>query len=232
MDNKFQNDCMTICPVAFIRTDFREKFGIPRQSGRVPELRGEIILEPRYADASAVRELDGFSHIWLIFGFSNVDDGQTASLTVRPPRLGGNRRVGVFASRSPFRPNRLGLSSVKLCSITRDERGTVLTVAGADLLDGTPIYDIKPYLPFADSHPDATGGYADGEADHRLHVKLSQEVASEISTEKLDALIACIAEDPRPSYQNDPERIYSMDFAGLAVDFTVDGDTAYIKSIK
>ena len=209
-----------ISPIAYIRNDFKEKFGIPRQSGRVDALISRIELLEPYGAADSLREIEGFSHLWLIFSFSETPDA-AFSPTVRPPRLGGNRRVGVFASRSPFRPNRLGLSSVRLLSVERDEKRSVLTVAGADLLDGTPIYDIKPYLPFSDSHPDAVGGYADGERDHRLKVSVSEELLTPIPEEKRAALIACLADDPRPSYQDDPSRVYSMHFADFDVRFTV-----------
>ena len=224
-------NALSIRPIAHIRTDFPEKFGVPRQSGRVPELIGRIVFEHPWRDAAALRGLDGFSHIWLIFGFSEVPEEQTQSLTVRPPRLGGNRRVGVFASRSPFRPNRLGLSSVRLCGISNGNGGPYLTVAGADLVDGTPIYDIKPYLPFTDSHPNAVGGYAADEEAHRLRVSVPDALTDRLPKDKREAIIACIAEDPRPSYQTDHERIYSMAFADVTVHFTVCGDCATITDI-
>ena len=224
------SDCetMLIRPIAHIRTDFPEKFGVPRQSGRVSELLGKIFFCRPFRDMAALRGLEGFSHIWLIFGFSKVNEEQTHSLTVRPPRLGGNQRVGVFASRSPFRPNRLGLSSVRLCGIELSSNGPSLTVSGADLVDGTPIYDIKPYLPFADAHPAAAGGYAATAESHRLHVIASEKAFNIIPEEKRRALLSCIAEDPRPSYQNDANRIYSMSFSGFTVHFTVSGNTAIV----
>lgn len=214
---------MDIGPIAYIRTDFPEKFGIPRQSGRVPSLEGRIVFLPQYRDPEALRGIEGFSHLWLIFDFSK-SHRESWSPTVRPPRLGGNRRIGVFASRSPFRPNPLGLSSVKLLRTENDSLdGTVLIVSGADLLDMTPIYDIKPYLPFADSHPDAVGGYADEFADYRLSVSFGDGLIELIPENKRKAVIDCLAEDPRPSYQDDPERIYSMRFADLDIHFTVSG---------
>lgn len=220
-----------ICPIAYIRTDFKEKFGIPRQSGLVTELRARIVFCEEYRDERALLGLEGFSHLWLIFDFSEAHrDGW--SPTVRPPRLGGNERVGVFASRSPFRPNSLGLSSVKLCSIEKtDEEGSVLIVEGADLLDMTPIYDIKPYLPYADCHTDASGGYTDTTERVRLDVEFPENLLSEIPREKRASLIGCIAEDPRPSYQDNEERIYSMHFAEFDVHFKVRGKCAYVVGV-
>ena len=212
---------LTIKPIAYIETDFKEKFGIPRQSGRVPALKGKIIFLPPYRQPSALREIEGFSHLWLLFDFSEAHR-DTWSPTVRPPRLGGNRRVGVFASRSPFRPNPIGLSLVELLSVEETEKdGTVLHVGGADLLDGTPIYDIKPYLPHADCRPDARGGYADSEAGYALKVSFPDALLARIPQNKQEALLACLREDPRPSYQDDPERIYGMQFAGFNIRFTV-----------
>jgi len=220
-----------IRPIAHIHTDFQEKFGIPRQSGRVPALTGRIVFLPEFRNPDALRGIEGFSHLWLIFDFS-LAHREEWSPTVRPPRLGGNTRIGVFASRSPFRPNPIGLSSVKLIRVEHtDKEGDVLVVGGADLLDGTPIYDIKPYLPFSDSHPDAVGGYADGVKDHRLAVEIPPECLARIPADKREALAACLAEDPRPSYQEDPERVYSMRFAGLDVHFTVRGDTLTVRSV-
>ena len=221
---------MEIHPIAHIQTDFKEKFGIPRQSGRVPGLVGRIVFLPEYRAPEALREIEGFSHLWLLFDFSEAHR-EGWSPTVRPPRLGGNRRVGVFASRSPFRPNAIGLSSVKLCGVEHTEQGNVLVVEGADLLDGTPIYDIKPYLPFTDCHPDAVGGYADAEQGHRLQVLFPDALAAAFPQDKYAALLACLADDPRPSYQNNPARIYSMRFAEFDVRFTVDGDTLTVTEI-
>ncbi len=215
---------MIIEPIAHIRTGFSEKFGIPRQSGRVPALTGRIVFEKEYRHPDALREIEGFSHLWLIFDFSESHT-DTFSPTVRPPRLGGNRRVGVFASRSPFRPNSLGLSCVKLERVEHTERdGDVLVVSGVDLLDGTPIYDVKPYLPSSDRIEDALGGYADAEASHRLKVVCPEGL---LPDEIREAVVACIADDPRPAYQEDG-RTYSFTYAGVDVSFTVEGDTAAV----
>ncbi len=212
-------DGITIRPIAYIRTDFTQKFGIPRQSGRVESLRAKIVFLPEYRNREALREIEGFSHLWLIFDFS-LAHREEWSPTVRPPRLGGNRRVGVFASRSPFRPNNLGLSCVELISVEHDkEDGDVLIVGGADLLDMTPIYDIKPYLPYSDSIPYARSGYAEDEINHRLDVVFDDELLHLIPEEKRQPLIACLSDDPRPSYQDDEKRIYTMSFAGYDISF-------------
>ncbi|MBR6530338.1 MAG: tRNA (N6-threonylcarbamoyladenosine(37)-N6)-methyltransferase TrmO, partial [Clostridia bacterium] len=209
---------LTLVPIARIETDFKEKFGIPRQSGRVASLTGRIVFNEAFRDPEALREIEGFSHLWLIFDFSE-SHREGFSPTVRPPRLGGNRRIGVFASRSPFRPNPLGLSVVRLERVEKTaNEGTVLHVSGVDLLSGTPIYDIKPYLPFADSIPNACGGYAAEHADHRLNVQAEEEMLALIPEEKRMALLDCLAEDPRPSYQDD-EREYGMCFSGFEVRF-------------
>ncbi len=214
----------TIEPIAYIRTDFTEKFGIPRQSGRVNELIGRIVFEPKYRHPDALREIEGFSHLWLLFDFSLAHKAKF-SPTVRPPRLGGNKRVGVFASRSPFRPNSIGLSCVKLLRVEHTEnQGDVLVVSGVDLLDGTPIYDIKPYLPFADAHPEALPGYTAFTNEHRLKVEFPEELLKNLPEDKRAAAVSCLAEDPRPAYQDDSERIYSMAFAGFDIHFKVDGD--------
>ena len=210
-----------ITPVARIHSDFSEKFGIPRQSGLVEELEALVAFEPEYRTADALRGLEGFSHIWLIWQFSRAVRDKW-SPTVRPPRLGGNTRMGVFATRSPFRPNPLGLSCVKLLGIEQHpEFGPVLRVAGADLLSGTPIYDIKPYLPYADCKKDAVGGFAGGGEDYTLQVECSPELDEKIPPEKRAALMGVLAQDPRPSYQDDPERVYGMSFGGLEVRFSV-----------
>lgn len=212
---------MEIRPIAHIHTDFTEKFGIPRQSGRVPELCGRIVMLPEFRNPEAFRGITQFSHLWLLFDFSAAHRPEW-SPTVRPPRLGGNKRVGVFASRSPFRPNPIGLSCVKLERLEETAHdGTVLIVSGIDLLDGTPILDIKPYLPYADSHPDAAGSYAEDFRDHRLEVEFPEVLLNRIPEEKRAAVIACLADDPRPSYQNDPERMYSMRFSVYDIHFTV-----------
>lgn len=221
---------MEIFPIAHIQTDFNEKFGIPRQSGKVPSLTARIVFEPKYRNPDALREIESFSHLWLIFDFSLAHkEGFTP--TVRPPRLGGNRRVGVFASRSPFRPNNLGLSSVRLLKVEKTENeGDVLIVSGADLLNGTPIYDIKPYLSYTDSHPDAICGYASEALGHRLNVIISDKLLLEIPENKREALIDCLKEDPRPSYQDD-EREYTMSFADFEVSFKVCGENLEVLKI-
>ncbi len=212
---------LTVRPIAYIKSDFKEKFGIPRQSGRAPSLTAEIVLLPKYGSEEALRGIEGFSHLWLLFDFS-LAHREEFSPTVRPPRLGGNERVGVFASRSPFRPNPIGLSCVRLVRVEkRREEGYVLIVSGADLLDGTPILDIKPYLPFADCIPTATGGYADERKNHRLQVVFPKELLSLLPTEKREGLCECLADDPRPSYQDDPTRVYGMRFGDYEVKFTV-----------
>ena len=210
--------------IAKIHTDFPTKFGIPRQSGLVDELKAKIIFEPEYRVADAVRGLEDFSHIWLIWQFSEaVRDGW--SPTVRPPRLGGNKRMGVFSTRAPFRPNAIGLSSVKLecVEITKD-LGPVLHVSGADLMDGTPIFDIKPYLPYVDSHPEATGGFAQPLTSYELNVDFPEELLERVATAKREALIAILKQDPRPAYQKDPDRVYGFPFAGQEIKFTVDDE--------
>lgn len=220
-----------IRPIAYIHTDFSQKFGIPRQSGRVPELIGRIIFEPEYNVSEALREIESFSHLWLIFDFSE-SHRDSWSPTVRPPRLGGNRRVGVFASRSPFRPNSLGLSCVRLLSVEHNENeGNVLIVGGADLLDGTPIYDIKPYLSFSDAHADAINGYAESEKEHRLNVIFDGGLIQAVPEEKRAALIACLADDPRPSYQDDG-RVYTMRFSSFDVSFTVENGVLTVTAVK
>ena len=217
-------------PIAYIRTDFKEKFGIPRQSGRAPSLTAEIVFLPAYRNAEALREIEGFSHLWLLFDFS-LAHREDWSATVRPPRLGGNKRVGVFASRSPFRPNPIGLSCVKLLNVEDSEEGKILRVSGADLLDGTPILDIKPYLPFADCIPDAVGGYASEHKEHRLRVVFPEELLSQIPKEKQEGLLDCLADDPRPSYQEESERVYGMRFAEFNLKFRVEAEILTVLSI-
>lgn len=218
--------------IARIHTDFKTKFGVPRQSGLVNELTGRIIFEPEYRNADALRGLEGFSHIWLLWDFSEAHrEGEGWNPTVRPPRLGGNKRMGVWATRSPFRPNHIGLSSVRLINILPNTpEGPVLEVSGADLMDGTPIYDIKPYLPFTDSHPEATGGFAQeqNEAIEPLLVQLPESLEQSLSIEKLNALKGVLAADPRPHYQNDPDRIYAMEFADMEIKFRVIGHTLIV----
>lgn len=207
--------------IAHIHTDFPAKFGIPRQSGLVEELKGRIVFEPEYRNPDAFRGLEGYSHIWLLWKFSGTKR-HSWSATVKPPRLGGNKRMGVFATRSPFRPNDIGLSSVKLEKLEMDsEYGPVLYVAGADLMDGTAIYDIKPYLPYTDCHPDALSGFAGDVLDYELQVDFPDRWLCMIPEEKQAAIIAVLKQDPRPSYQNIPDRIYGVEFAGFDVRFTV-----------
>ena len=214
--------------IARINTPFKTKFGIPRQSGVAPDVKGEIVFEPDYREIEAVRGLEGFSHIWLIWCFSeSVSDKW--SPTVRPPRLGGNVRMGVFATRSPFRPNPIGLSSVVLERIEyTDDRGPVLHVRGADLMDGTPIFDIKPYVAYADSHPDASGGFTDTAEFKKLRVELGDGVTPPLS----GGLIEALENDPRPRYHDDPERVYGMEYDGREVKFRVRGDTLTVIEIR
>ena len=218
--------------IARIRSPFPEKFGIPRQSGLVQEAEARIVFEKPFRIANAVRGLEGFSHIWLLWQFSeNLRD--TWSPTVRPPRLGGNARMGVFATRSPFRPNPIGLSCVRLLEIETDrELGPVLRVAGADLMDGTPIFDIKPYLPYTDSHPEAVGGFTDAAAMERLTVEIAPELLERIEPARRRALLGVLACDPRPRYQDDPDRIYGLSFAGYEVKFRVEGGVLTVWEVR
>ncbi len=216
--------------IARIQTDFPTKFGIPRQSG-LTELEAVIVFEPEYRRPEALRGIEAFSHLWLIWEFSEAKrDGW--SPTVRPPRLGGNTRVGVFATRSPFRPNPIGLSSVRLLGIEKTSEGDVLRVSGADLMDGTPILDIKPYLAFTDSHPDASGGFADERRGDHLEVIFPERLLEAVPTKKRDSLIFLLSEDPRPHYQNDPSREYGLDFAGLNILFRVDGAVLQVTAVE
>ncbi|WP_130870074.1 tRNA (N6-threonylcarbamoyladenosine(37)-N6)-methyltransferase TrmO [Intestinimonas massiliensis (ex Afouda et al. 2020)] len=218
--------------IATIRSDFPTKFGIPRQSGLVEELKATVVFEPEYRSPDALRGLEEFSHLWLIWQFSEaVRD--TWSPTVRPPRLGGNTRMGVFATRSPFRPNPIGLSCVKLEGIEKDPNlGHVLVVSGADLMDGTPILDVKPYLPYADSHPEASGGFTGNVGGKVLEVDFPAQLLDRVPEGKREALIGVLSRDPRPSYQHDPDRVYGMAFAGLEVRFSVDGDVLHVRSVE
>lgn len=218
--------------IARIRSDFPEKFGIPRQSGLVEKLRARVVFEKEFRNPDALRGLEGFSHLWLIWEFSEAVR-ETWSPTVRPPRLGGNTRLGVFATRSPFRPNPIGLSSVRLLGMEQTEdEGTVLFVGGADLMDGTPIFDVKPYIPYADSHPDAVGGFTDSSRDFLLCVDFPPELLAQVPKGCRAALTGVLEHDPRPSYQSDPERIYGLDFAGLNVRFTVRDSTLTVREIS
>ncbi len=219
-------------PIAHIYTDFNEKFGAPRQSGLVKEAKGKIVFEAKYSVADAVRGLEEFSHIWVLWQFSeSVREGWRP--TVRPPLLGGNKRIGVFATRSPFRPNNIGLSSLRLEGVdTEDKKGVTLYVSGCDMLSGTPVYDIKPYLPYTDCHSDATGGFTEGLKDRRLEVSCPEELVAKISEEKREAVMKVISQDPRPSYQSDPERIYHLSFAEYEIDFHIEHGKAEIVDVK
>ena len=225
------NETMTLKVIAHIHTAFPTKFGIPRQSGLVDGLRGEIIFTPEYRNADALRGLEDFSHIWLVWQFSGAVR-ESWSPTVRPPRLGGNTRMGVFATRSPFRPNPIALSCVKLAGIRQTAEGPVLRVRGADLVNGTPILDIKPYIPYADSRPDALGGFAAVPAGETLSVSIPPALLAQVPAERQEALRGVLAQDPRPHYQKDPERVYGFSFAGFEVRFTVDGDQLTAREIR
>lgn len=218
-----------IKPIARIRSDFKTKFGIPRQAGIVEELEALIVFEPEYREAEALRGIEDFSHLWLIWHFSEAKQDNW-SPTVRPPRLGGNVRVGVFATRSPFRPNSLGLSCVKLLAVEDSPEGKVLRVGGADLMDGTPIFDIKPYVPYADCKSDALYGFAP-DSGKTLSVEIPEALQAAFPTEKLSALRAVLANDPRPRYQNDPERVYAMEFAGFEVKFRVIDGVVHVTEV-
>lgn len=215
--------------IAHIKTDFKTKFGIPRQSG-LTDLEGLIIFEPEYQNDDALRGIEDFSHLWLIWNFSKAERDEW-SPTVRPPRLGGNKRVGVFATRSPFRPNSIGLSSVKLLGKVKTTEGTALKVSGADLMDGTPIYDIKPYLPYTDSHPEAIGGFADEKLEDNLEVDFPPELLNKIPENKKSALLELLSEDPRPHYINDSERIYGFEFADFEIKFKVENTTLTVLEV-
>ena len=218
--------------IAHIYTDFPTKFGIPRQSGLVESLEAKIVFEKEYRNAEALRGLSEYSHIWLLWQFSESIK-EKWSPTVRPPRLGGNKRVGVFATRSPYRPNPIGLSSVKLKRIEiSQELGPVIFVEGADILNGTPIYDIKPYLPFTDSHPEAVGGFSDRVKQYSLDVSFPSELLSLLPCEKHKALKELLAQDPRPSYQDDSDRLYGLNFADFEIKFSVSQNTLYVKSVE
>ena len=238
-------------PIAHIHTDLPQKFGIPRNSFLAPHLQGRIVFEPEFASSAAVEGLDSFSHLWLLWRFENGTPGGTAkdiaadakmqdrsgtnakwSKTVRPPRLGGAERVGVFATRSPFRPNPIGLTCVKLDRVELTDDGPIIHVLGADLRDGTPIYDIKPYLPYVDSHPEAKGGFAEEKKDYKLDVNFPEMYLEQIPAEKRAALIQILEQDPRPSYQKDPVRIYGMSYAGMEIHFRVDKETLYVTEVE
>ena len=222
---------ITVHPIAKMRSDFPTKFGIPRQSGLAENLRSTIVFEPQYRNADALRGLEDFSHLWIIWQFSEAVRKEWTP-TVRPPRLGGNTRMGVFATRSPFRPNSIGLSCVKLIGIEQTaDQGTVIHVAGADLMDGTPILDIKPYIPYCDSHPDALGGFTTNAGNFILKVNFPPELLEQLPECKRDAVLEVLSHDPRPSYQADPERLYGLSFAGFDIRFTVKNETLYVKEV-
>ena len=223
---------ISIQVIARMHSDFATKFGIPRQSGLVEELRSTIVFEPEFRNPDALRGIEDFSHLWIIWQFSEAVR-QSWSPTVRPPRLGGNTRMGVFATRSPFRPNNLGLSSVKLLGVEpTDKFGTVLHVGGADLMDGTPIFDIKPYIAYGDSHPEAKGGFTDTAGEFLLQVEFAAELLRILPEEKRDAAIGVLSHDPRPSYQRKPGRVYGLTFAGFDIRFQVNGDVLTVEEVN
>ena len=217
--------------IARIRNDYDGKFGVPRQSGLVEEVVSMIVFEPEYRVPEALRGIEAFSHLWLIWAFDRTER-ENWSPTVRPPRLGGNQRIGVFATRSPYRPNPIGLSCVRLIGVGKESEGTVLKVAGADLVNGTPIYDIKPYLPYADCKTDATGGFTDRTEKRRVEVEIPEELAGKMDEERLQALKAVLREDPRPAYQEDPERVYAFEFGGKHVEFRVENGVLTVLRIE
>ena len=220
-----------IHPIATMHSDFPTKFGIPRQSGLADTLRSTIVFESKYRNADALRGLEDFSHLWIIWQFSEAVRSEWTP-TVRPPRLGGNTRMGVFATRSPFRPNSLGLSCVRIIGIEHtQEHGSVIHVAGADLMNGTPIFDIKPYIPYCDSHPDALGGFTTNAADFLLDVDIPSDLLNILPESKREAAIEVLSHDPRPSYQKNNKRIYGLNFAGYDIRFQVDDNTLYVKEV-
>ncbi len=216
--------------IARIYTDFKEKFGIPRQSG-LADTKGKIVFEPKYRNPDSIRGLEDYSHLWIIWSFSEVKM-ENWSPTVRPPRLGGNKKVGVFATRSPYRPNTIGLSSVKITEIKIEETGPAIYVSGADMLDGTPIYDIKPYIAYTDAHPDAKSGFAEEKYGKKLNAHIPESLAEKLNRDELDALVSILEEDPRPQYQSDPERIYGMKFKEYEIHFSVSDSELYVKDIS
>ncbi len=224
-------DSLNMRVIARMKSDFPTKFGIPRQSGLVEQLRSTVVFEPDFRNADALRGIEGFSHLWLIWQFSE-NLREAWSPTVRPPRLGGNTRLGVFATRSPFRPNALGLSCVQLLGVEQTGEGTVLHVGGADLMDGTPILDIKPYIPYSDSYPDALGGFTDTAGDFLLDVDFPEELLTLLPENKRQAALGVLSHDPRPSYQRQPERIYGIDFAGFNIRFRVSENRLTVLSVE
>lgn len=223
-------DTFPVKIIARIENDFPEKFGIPRQSGLTNSMVSRIVFEPEFRSDDALRGIEGFSHLWLIWQFSQAIR-EDWSPTVRPPRLGGNTRLGVFATRSPFRPNPLGLSSVRLLGTEKTEKGTVLLVAGADLMNGTPIFDIKPYIPYCDCHEEATGGFTDTAGDFLLQVDFPEKLLTKLPPEKQAGLLEVLSHDPRPSYQNDPERVYGLCFGMWDIHFTVKENTLHVQEV-
>lgn len=224
---------MELICIAKIHTDIKDKFGLPRQSGRVPQLMGRIVFEPGYRNPDYIRGLEQYDHIWVIWGFDQLGDEHNNNPTVRPPKLGGNMRVGVFATRSPFRPNSIGLSSLKIESVNADgPDGPEIIVSGIDMADGTPLYDIKPYIPYADSHPDAKGGFSSEHAEDKLDVICETDLPKELSPVQKDALLGLLADDPRPAYQDDPGRIYGLSYAGYNIRFKVSDNTLTVFSIE
>ena len=225
----------TLAQIAHIETDFSEKFGIPRQSGLVEELRARIVFEPEFRSPDAVRGLDGYDYIWLVWQFSTVvqagQDGTNWRPTVRPPRLGGNTRLGVFATRSPFRPNRIGLTVVRLIRMEEENGRITLVVSGADLMDGTPIVDIKPYLPYVDSVPDAVGGFTEQTERHYLTVDFPEKLKKYVPKQNLPAVMGLLAQDPRPAYQHDGKRVYGVPYGEVDIRFVVEGDTLTVVEV-
>ncbi|MBQ8183408.1 MAG: tRNA (N6-threonylcarbamoyladenosine(37)-N6)-methyltransferase TrmO [Clostridia bacterium] len=219
-----------IAPVAHIKNAYKEKFGVPRQSGLVPSVKSVIVFSEEYRDENVVRGIDQYSHLWLLWGFS--ENGENWSPTVRPPRLGGNKRVGVFATRSPFRPNHLGLSCVKLESVEKTAEGNVLVVSGADLVDNTPIYDIKPYLPYVDCVPDALGGFSEDHKNDVVDVYFNDDVKNVLTESQIKELSELLSLDPRPSYQNDVERVYAFSYDDFEVEFSFDGKRIVVSGIR
>lgn len=217
--------------IARIRNAYDGKFGVPRQSGLVEQVVSTVIFEPDYRVEEALRGIEEFSHLWLIWAFDRAER-EGWSPTVRPPRLGGNRRIGVFATRSPYRPNAIGLSCVKLMAVENSREGPVLKVSGADLMNGTPIYDIKPYLPYTDCRPEATGGFTDRTEKRTVEVEIPEELSAGMGPEALEALKAVLREDPRPAYQDDPERIYAFEFSGKHIEFRVEGQRLTVLAIQ
>ena len=229
---KKMNDSKPFDIIAVIRTDFPEKFGIPRQSGIIKNLKGKIVFEPEYRDVSALRGLEDFTHLWLLWKFSETESDKW-SPTVRPPRLGGNKRMGVFATRAPYRPNPIGLSCVKIEKIIESSpEGPVIEVSGADMLDGTPIYDIKPYIPYTDAHTDASGGFSDAVYGDLLEVEIPQTLTDGMPDDKLQALKEILASDPRPGYKADGNRVYGFNFANYSIKFTVNDGVLKVTEIE